>query len=306
MSKVSETKISAETESFRIGTTRDAADRTDLRYGILPARSKAKRFVVFLNGRSEWIEKYDYLPHDLGLPDDCGFLTMDHRGQGASGGARSFVDSYESYAQDASKVIKEQIGDLPYAIMAHSMGGLISLYATLKNHINPAVLVLGSPLLGMPQRPLPAPIAKPLSALLTMAGLGTVSSGGGSYTMRAFPDNQLTHCIDRYSRMQKSPYKIPGATFGWVSASYQAISEIMQPEMLAKLIAPTLIMAGSNETVVDPSGFRIFVERAAAHAPGPVQLQLIPDAKHELFSEVPRLYQIALKSTKSFMRDFLA
>lgn len=305
MSKVSEAKARAP-ESFRIGTTRDAADRTDLRYGILPARTTAKRFVVFLNGRSEWIEKYEYLPHDLDLPADCGFLTMDHRGQGASGGARSFVDSYESYARDAAKVIKEQVGDLPYAVMAHSMGGLISLYATVHHHISPEVLVLGSPLLGMPQHPVPSPLAKPLSALLTRAGLGTVSSGGGSYTNRSFPDNELTHCIDRYTRMQASPYKIPGATFGWVSASFQAIAAIMQAERLGKLSVPTLIMAGTNETVVDPQGFRLFVERAASHAPAPVQLQVIPGAKHELFSEIPRLYTMTLGFTKSFMRDFLA
>jgi lysophospholipase len=305
MSKALDTHAKA-AEGFRFGKTRDSADVMDLRYGVLPARTTAKRFVVFLNGRTEWIEKYAYLPHDLGLPPDCGFLTFDHRGQGASGGARAFVDSYDSYARDAAKIVREQVGDLPYAVLSHSMGGLISLYATLKGQLNPALLVLSSPLLGMPTHPVPVKVAKPLSALLTLGGLGAVSSGGGSFTMEPFERNRLTHCIDRYTRMQESPYKVPGATFGWVRASFAAIAECRRPDLLAKLTAPTLVIGGTKETVVDFSAFRSFVELAAQHAPAPVKLTLIPDARHELFSEIPRLYALTLENVRAFLKDFLA
>lgn len=303
MNKVLEAPLKT-AEIFQIGTTRDASGKLDLRFGVIPARTTARRFIVFLNGRTEWIEKYSYLPGDLGLPADCSFLTLDHRGQGASGGARAYVDDYMSYARDVGKVVREQVGDLPYAIMSHSMGGLIGLYATLTEQIKPAALVLGSPLLGMPERPIPSPIARPLSSLLVRGGLGAVSSGAGSYTMAPFSQNRLTHCIDRYAAMKNSPYKLPGATFGWVAASFRAINHCLTPDSLAKLTAPTLVLGGTNETVVDATGFRRFVDLAAQYAPAPVRLQMIQQARHELFSEIPRIYDMTLDFVRVFLRDF--
>ena len=45
--------------SFRIELTRDPADTLDLRYGVhFRGKGEPKRFVVFLNGRTEWLEKY--------------------------------------------------------------------------------------------------------------------------------------------------------------------------------------------------------------------------------------------------------
>lgn len=285
-----------------IRKTRDVADTLDLRYTVIyEGNGEPERYVVFMNGRTEWLEKYCYVPESLDLPKGTAVLTWDHRGQGASGGARSFVDDYETFSQDAAKIVSEVIGDKPYVIHAHSMGGLISLYATLKGYLKPHAMVLSSPLLGMPEEPIPPKVANPLAHVLTKLFLGAMSTGGGKFTTIPFERNRLTHSVDLYRRMQSGPYKSPGATFGWVAATFRAIETCFDPKYLAELTVPTLVLAGSEETVVDPKSFQRWVTVASAHAKADVQLRIFPGAKHELLSEIPSLYRQAIAATRAWL-----
>lgn len=289
-----------------IRTTRDVADTLDLRYGVLyEGEGEPSHYVVLLNGRTEWLEKYCYVLQDLGLPRSTALLTWDHRGQGASGGARSYVDDYESFATDAEKIVREVVGDKPYVVVAHSMGGLISLYATLSGRLKPRALVLASPLLGLPDQPVPRKAARPIARLLTRCFLGAVSTGSGNFTFIPFEMNRLTHSVEHYRRIQNAPYKSTGATFGWVWASFRAIDRCFEPEELAKLTVPTLVLGGSEESVVDASAFQAWVQVASAHAKAEVQLRILPGAKHELLAEIPSIYRQAIKIISTWIAPHL-
>lgn len=287
---------------FECATIRDAADTIDLRYGLhVIGGGAAERFVVFLNGRTEWIEKYAYLAHDLQLPAGTGFLAVDHRGQGASGGARAYVKDYATYASDLALIVDKVAGNKPYTMLTHSMGGLIGMYAVLTGKVRPQAICLSSPLFGMPDKPVPAPIARPLAGALALAGLGQVSSGGGDFTKTPFARNKLTHDAALFERLQASPYPVPGATFGWVSATFAAIDTCFDPSALKGLNVPTLVMGGSAEAVVDVSGFRRFVTVAADHAAAEVQLRIFQGARHELFSEIDVYYDAAIKNAREWL-----
>lgn len=299
-------RISELESRFVVRTIRDAADELDLRYGVFFAGTGApKRYVVFLNGRTEWLEKYCYLATDLELPKDTAFLTWDHRGQGASGGARAYVEDYEAFAKDAVRIVDEVCGDKPYVLVSHSMGGLISLYATLKGYLKPKTLVLASPLLGMPDDPVPRKLAKPIASVLNQLFLGALSSGGGSFTKIPFERNRLTHSIAHYRRMQATPYPVPGATFGWVAATFKALDYCFDPSVLARLAVPTFVLAGSEESVVDRDAFQTWVQVAAKHAQADVQLRMIPGARHELFSEIPSYYLPTIHAVKTWLAPYL-
>ena len=98
----------------------------------------AKKRIVFVNGRNEWIEKYAHLPELLGLdPESDYFLTWDHRGQGGSEGRQSYVADYSNYASDMTVIIGDRLGDKPYQMICHSMGSLICAVALVKNQIRP-------------------------------------------------------------------------------------------------------------------------------------------------------------------------
>lgn len=284
-------------------TIRDARDQIDLRLARSVTEEEPERYIVFLNGRTEWIEKYDYLLDEFQLPERTGFVTWDHRGQGASGGLRAYVTDYSEYARDAQTIIAKTCGDKPYAIVSHSMGGLIAIYATLNGFIQPQCLVLSSPLLGLPNDPVPRHIARPLATALTWASCGHISSGAGSHTRRSFVDNGLTHDFDLFMKTKESPYKIPGATFAWVAATFRALSTVFNEQHLKKLNIPILIMAGTKETVVDPEAFRFWVRQATLHAKAPVKLRMIPGGKHELFSELPKYRGPTVATARSFLEE---
>lgn len=291
---------------FEYGTVRDQRDTLDLRYAVMRGPVEPRRFLVFLNGRTEWIEKYAYLVRDLGLPDDCAFLTMDHRGQGASGGVRAYVDSYESFAADARVVVETVCGDKPYAMVSHSMGGLISLFSVLEGYLRPQSLVLSSPLFGLPNAPLPRVVSKSAARVLTSLHLGTLSSGVGAVGERPFAGNIYTHHAARYAAMLATPYPVGGVTFGWVAATFAAIEAVFEPKKIAKLTVPTLVMGGTDERVVEYESFQRWVYVASQHTQAPLQLRLIPDARHELFSETPEFYDPALAATRQWLKNFLS
>ena len=288
---------------MQFSTIRDHSDSLDLRYASAPESNEAiSRYVVFLNGRTEWIEKYAYLVNDLNLDGRTGFLTMDHRGQGKSGGARAYVDSYDSYARDCAAVISHVVGNKPFTLIGHSMGCLIALYATLKGHVSPNGLILCSPLLGLPNWPVPRFFAKPSSKILNLVKLGSMHSGAGNHANEKFEANQLTHDVDKFEIIRKSPFPVPSATFGWVNATFEAINQVFLPENLKKLHVPVLIIIGSKETVVDPNAFQAWIQAATKESKSEIEYLIVPNGKHELLSEVPQYYAKALTGINGFLK----
>ncbi len=292
--------------SFSVKTLRDDQGVLDLRYGIFyRGQGTPQKYIFFSNGRSEWLEKYCYLADDLELDEDTALVMWDHRGQGASGGTPAWIDDYSTYTRDMAHLVRAVAQDKPYVFLAHSMGGLIALYATLAGVVAPRAMVLGSPLLGLPNRPVPRPLAKPLSVLLTRMCFGAVSSGAGSFTNRPFESNDLTQSRIMYDRIQQSPFKIPGATFEWVAATFAAIDVVFAARNVEKLSCPTLILGGTGETVVDKSAMAHWVKKAQELSSVPVRLSMIQGAKHELFSEIPQHYQGVVRETVAWIKEYL-
>lgn len=277
-----------------------------LRYGVSLPEGKTPeemaRFLVFVNGRTEWIEKYACLPADFQLEDDIGFLSWDHRGQGASGGERAFVDSYVDYAQDAQRVISKAIKRKPFIMIGHSMGGLIALYAVMAGLIQPEALILSSPLLGLPEKPLPEFLARPIAEILgRFPASSHIGSGAGGFTKGPFQSNPLTTDHDRFEFIKATPYPLGSVKFGWVRATFDAIDFVCNPANLKKYKTPTLVMCGSDERVVSPIGIQKWLVKAMDHAPARVEFDLIHGARHELFSESRDLYQRAIDLVRQFI-----
>lgn len=277
-----------------------------LRYGVsLPTgftTEQMARFVVFINGRTEWIEKYAHLPVDLQLEEDIGFLTWDHRGQGASGGERAFIEDYEEYTDDAHRVLHRIVKRKPYIVIGHSMGGLIALHAIMRGLLKPDVLVLSSPLLGLPGKPLPSVLARPIANILgRIPSACRLSSGAGAFSKGPFEGNPLTSDFDRYEFIKATPYPLGGVKFGWVRATFEAIDFVNDPYNLKKFNTPTLILSGSDERVVDPGAIQTWIQNAVAHTTARIEFDVIHGARHELFSETPTYYQKAIDLVRQFI-----
>ena len=288
---------------WTVDTIQAEGQTLSLRYGLFqPNGHEIETCVVYLNGRTEWIEKNMDLPELLGLPATCGFLTWDHRGQGASGGERSWIDSYESYVSDARKIISHAIGRTPYVILAHSMGGLIAAYGTVSHVLSPRAMALASPLLDLPNKTL----AKPLAKLIAKTGLSKTSTGGGSYHRHTFRGNRLTHSREMFDVVRNTPYYVPSASFGWVDATFDASKYIFDPEKLRNFKTPTMVLSAEQETIVDPTAHKTWIDLIRRTCPdSKAELANIAGARHEIFSEVPEVRDRGIEVVRDWLLPYL-
>lgn len=290
---------------WSVDTVRSSDGKT-IRFGVYKkGAAPTKRAIVFANGRSEWLEKYDFLPELLKIPEDCIFVTWDHRGQGASDGGRATIDSYDTYVADMQAVIQTAVGDIPYVQLAHSMGGLITLYGILKQATRPQRAALSSPLLLLPEIGMSRGVAKKVANLFAVASLGEWHVGLGRVEKAKFAKNPLTHSIQAYELIQSTPYKIPSPTFTWIKATFQATDFVFDKEVISTLTVPTLVMGGSEETVVDPGGFSRWSQLAGSLIETPIRFDMISGARHELLNETPQYLNQAIANIRNWFRDFL-
>ena len=146
----------------------DGADGNPVRYRTYEHLGREKAVVVYLNGRAEFIEKYDVLftslhefPDGPAAPGETladlpvTFVTLDHEGQGAStvGRVRSHVDDFDLLVEDVATLF-ERVPALrkhkaPVYVMAHSMGGLVAARFAQQHQDKVDGLVLSSPMLGI-------------------------------------------------------------------------------------------------------------------------------------------------------------
>jgi alpha-beta hydrolase superfamily lysophospholipase len=91
-----------------------------------------------------------------------------------------------------------------------------------------------------------------------------------------------------------------------VAATFAAVAKCFDPQALRTLHVPTLLLAGTEETIVEFAAFHRWVQAASAHAKAEVQLRLIQGARHELFSEIPAFYEPAVAAVRHWLKEFLS
>ncbi len=260
-----------------------------------------KRVVVFSNGRNEWIEKYPKLFAELNLDPEVGFLVFDHRGQGRSEGSRANIGSYHQYAEDLRKVINYKVPKhIPYSVVCHSMGGLIALFAAVHQYIFPQKIILNSPLLMLPDKPLPQPLAQPIAKFIVALGGSGFSTLADKHQHIPFAINKLTHSQETYTRIMASPFRGFGARFGWVHATFEALNSIYSQDGVGKLNSEIFMQYGTDERVVSPVGFDLWPDALKQQGKN-VIVHSLEDARHELLSEADEYRLIVMNNIRCWL-----
>ena len=254
----------------------------------------AKGTILLLHGRSEYIEKMYESVTDL---RKAGFevLTFDWRGQGGSDRLirdrrRGHVDSFEQYVTDLETVIDQlALPDCraPHFILAHSTGGLVSLLAAPRLGNRVERMVLTSPLIRFGETAISQSAMKATTGLLCTFGLGTMQFANRSTVdaEASFPGNRLTSDTRRYTRnidflAAHGDLGIGGPTAAWLYAACQAMDTVDEPDFVASINVPTLLVAAGNDKVVsqraiEELGFRMRSGRTLT----------IAGARHEILQE---------------------
>jgi lysophospholipase len=266
-----------------------------IRYGVFDAEARPCRgTVIVLQGRNECIEKYFETARDLSAR---GFqtATFDWRGQGGSDRLlgdpkRGHVASFADYVEDFERFVDDVVlPDCrgPYYILGHSTGSLVALLAApgMKNRIER--LVLCSPLLRLHERYPTHGFIGSVSAFMNSIGLGAFSVRGasGRRPFQPFDGNRLTSDPFRFDRNQSLSRAAPhlflgGPTASWLHAFYRASDQVNDPDHLAAIQIPALIVSAGIDQVVSNRAIHDF----AARLRGGAHLT-IHGARHEILQE---------------------
>lgn len=273
-------------------TTRDGIK---IRYGVFAAVARPLQgTVVLLAGRNECIEKYFETIRDLA---ERGFSVamLDWRGQGESSRLlrdrqRGYVRSFRDYTRDLEQFFEEIVlPDCrgPYYILAHSTGAVIALLGSpfMVNRVRRMVLL--APFLEVPDLPVSITTVRRVCAVLCAVGLGRLYAALGPRpkTPPPFEENKVTSDPERYRRNVAIYEAWPqlalgGPTIRWLKAAAEASEAVSDPDFMARIQVPMLIVAAGADRVVSTRAVEAYARKLRVGS-----LLMIDGAEHELLQE---------------------
>ncbi len=269
----------------------------------------AKRSLVILPGRAEPAVKYSEVIYDLETADTNVFI-MDHQGQGESQRSlpdthKGYVKSFQNYVADVDQfmttvVIPESAGKDLY-LLAHSMGGGVSVHY-LAQH--PGVFkkaFLCAPMLKLNTKPYAEIVAKIFAFFLQKTGKATeYAPGKGPYVLEedTFAKNVVTHSEARFDMMKALFRDYPqlvvgGPTVQWVSTALKATGKIQN--LGPKIKIPLFLIQSGNDEYVKNERQNSFCDKAPD-----CKRVLYPQAYHEMLMEKDEIRDDVMKNIHEF------
>jgi acylglycerol lipase len=234
---------------------------------------EAKAILLVVHGLAEHGGRYGNLVHHF-LPLGYAVYAIDHLGHGRSEGARVYVERFTEYT-DTLVAFREMIRnwqkDKPVFLIGHSMGGLIGSLYLLDHQGELAGAVFSGPAVKVPDNiPAIAIFAgKVFSALAPKLRLIALDAAGVSRdpaVVRAYETDPLVYRGKMTARLGSEMLKAMRRVA--VEAS--------------RITLPLLILQGSADRLVDPSGAQMLHDRASSLDK---RIILYEGLYHEVFNE---------------------
>ncbi|MDX2103725.1 MAG: alpha/beta hydrolase [Alphaproteobacteria bacterium] len=283
-----------------------APDGARLRVGHHPL-PEARARVLVLPGFSEFAEKYWEIARWL-ISLQLEPWTLDWRGQGGS--TRSpfnpealQITGFERHIADLRHVLAETVpSTLPRGLLAHSMGGHLALRFVCEHPGVVARAVLSAPMLGVPTGAFPLPVARGIAEAHVLAGLGARFVWGfGPWRDR--PARREATSRDETLRRVHTEWfaanpvlRIGGPAWSWLASALASCAVLARPAMLRQAQVPLLIGSAGDERFVSPAA----ITHACAYL-GTAQHRHYPEARHELFLELPAVREAWRQEVAGFL-----
>lgn len=243
-----------------------AADGTRLLLRSWPEPAERRASMLLIHGLGEHSGRYEHVGAHFAAAG-LAVSALDLRGFGGSGGRRAFVTSFVNYLEDLELPVEEMLGNpAPTILYGHSLGGLVALAYALWGRRSPDLLVLSAPTLEAA-----VPAWKRLAARL----LGRLAPAA------ALPNDIRGDQLSADPAVGEAYFADPlvvtrtTARLGaeWLRAMAKA------RDALAQLTVPTLVIHGSDDTLVPP-----MASEPLAAVPG-VRRVVLPGLRHECHNE---------------------
>lgn len=251
-------------------------DETTIRYALWPATvPEPKGTFICLPGRTEFIEKFYEVINEL-RDRGYGVAAMDWRGQGLSdrplpNREKHYFRDFATALPDLKQCIEEKIHPAlpgPYNILAHSMGGHLSLRFL---HDYPGLIekaVTTAPMAGINFNGVPNWVAGSLASFMCKMGRGTeYVSGFGDYRDGRWGWRmKLTSDMDRFEDedffiKHDRDLAVGGITYGWVRSALKSIKTLHSPGYPEAIKIPILIVQAGGDQIVDNAMMNAIVAR---------------------------------------------
>ncbi len=273
-----------------------AIDGWPVRTARWPAPGEASPgSILFVGGRADFVEKYGeayWTWRDEGF----GLATFDWRGQGRSGrlgrDAHGGHGDFERWTDDLDVVAGWFTATMPapHFVVAHSMGGHLTLRHLARGRSPFGRAVLLAPMLGIQAAAAAPGLVRRLADVATRLGLGRcyapLQRGYGDWQRRPERQALLTGCPDRFGDEHwwiagDPELALGGTSYGWLSSAFASIDALFAPGVLEAIATPMLILAGEQERLVELAA----IGAAVARLPD-ARFDLIAGGRHELLRDV--------------------
>ncbi|MEM9421589.1 MAG: alpha/beta hydrolase [Pseudomonadota bacterium] len=270
----------------------DAKDGAHLRLASW-LHPKPKGVFLIHPGWAEFIEKYVEVAKDLHGRGFSVFI-LDPRGQGYSQryekeDERGLIRHFNQFQDDletAYQLIKERsVG--PRFVLAHSMGGLITLEWLARgggDDLKGVVVV--APLTRLFGAPIKRVLVHAVTRIFMVLGLGKRHLSAAPEHSMNFETTVLTQDRQRHERFQELQTKAPDAMAGsprfcWLYAAMGGMRRVNRPKALGAIKGPVLLVSNEWDETVDPKSHR----KIASMYPDIFDYVPIEGARHEVLME---------------------
>jgi lysophospholipase len=274
--------------------------------------SAQKGTLFFLNGRGDFLEKYDEFCRDM---SGHGYhvASWDWRGQGLSGRTlegdpRSHLESFDILLADSQTLFAlPEFMQLPkpWYLAAHSMGGNLAVRLMMADQTLFNRALLYAPMLGISSAPLSGIMARRFVKFMCSIGQETrYAPGQGSYGVlfrSPLRQRRLTGDIVRFAQegdaIRHNPeLAIGGVTMGWSNAAFQSIDYILHSVDVSSLKFPILMFLAELEYIVESGVAESFAKRLPS-----CEVRYVKAARHEILREVDVIRNNVIAQTLEFL-----
>jgi lysophospholipase len=241
-----------------------AADGWPIRRIDWLGAAKSRGSMLFLPGRGDHYEKYlETLQHFA----DAGWrvTSIDWRGQGGSGRMLpdpqvGHIDDFATWISDLRFFWQGWKAETPgpHVVLAHSMGGHLTMRALVEKAIDPVAVAMSAPMLGIQTGGLPLGLNHAFAKLMCKIGKANDAAWKVSekpMSPMSMRGKILTHDEDRYADEIawwgiRPDVKLGPPSWHWIERAIASIRMLDEPGRLEAVDTPILLMATTADQLV--------------------------------------------------------
>ncbi|MBM3153218.1 MAG: alpha/beta hydrolase [Chloroflexi bacterium] len=237
---------------------------------------KVKAVLLLVHGLGEHCGRYAHVAERF-TPSGYAIYGLDHIGHGKSEGGREVVDRFEDFTANLAiyhNMVKAWQPGKPVFLYGHSLGGLISTYYLLDRQSEFKGAIISAPPVKIPANvsPMTVTMGRALSILAPKAGvLGLDTSG-----LSRDPQVVQAYVNDPLVFHGKTPARLAAEMLRAMQAVTAGVG---------KITLPFIVIQGSADRLVDPSGAQMLHEQAGS---SDKTLRVYDGLYHEVHNEPER------------------